>query len=174
MIYLISDIHGCFEEYKELLEKIHFCDSDELYVLGDVVDRGPEPMEVLKDMMLRPNVYPILGNHDYMALTILKKYNVEVTAANAETHLTQKDILNYFHWKEDGGSTTIDTFKKLNKEEKREILEYLEDFSIYEEVFLNGKRYILTHGDIHGASDEKSLEEHHFSHFVLFLNMSLH
>ena len=65
MIYVISDIHGCYKEYKELLEKIHFGETDELYVLGDVVDRGPEPMKVLQDMMLRPNVYPILGNHDY-------------------------------------------------------------------------------------------------------------
>ena len=52
--------------------------------------------------------------------------------------------------------------------EKQEILEYLEEFSIYEEVFLNGKRYICTHADIHGASDQKSLEEHHFSHFVFY------
>lgn len=49
MIYVISDIHGCYKEYKELLEKIHFGETDELYVLGDVVDRGPEPMKVLHD-----------------------------------------------------------------------------------------------------------------------------
>ncbi len=34
MRYLISDVHGCYEEYRELLEKIHFSDEDELYVLG--------------------------------------------------------------------------------------------------------------------------------------------
>ena len=73
MIYVVSDIHGCYEEYKELLEKINFSDKDELFVVGDVVDRGPEPIRVLQDMMMRPNVYPILGNHDYIALKILKK-----------------------------------------------------------------------------------------------------
>lgn len=70
MIYVISDIHGCYHEYIELLKKINFCDEDELYVLGDVVDRGPDPIKVLQDMMLRANVYPILGNHDYMALKV--------------------------------------------------------------------------------------------------------
>lgn len=40
MRYLVSDIHGCFDQYQALLEKIRFSDEDELYVLGDVVDRG--------------------------------------------------------------------------------------------------------------------------------------
>ena len=67
MNYVISDIHGCYREYQKLLEKIHFSDTDVLYLLGDMVDRGPEPVKVLQDVMLRSNVYPILGNHDYMA-----------------------------------------------------------------------------------------------------------
>ena len=64
MRYIVSDIHGCYEQYLALLEKIHFFEADELYVLGDVVDRGPEPIKVLQDMMKRPNVIFILGNHE--------------------------------------------------------------------------------------------------------------
>lgn len=93
MIYVISDIHGCYE-YIELLEKIRFSKEDELYVPGDVVDWGPEPIKVLQDMMLRPNVYPILGNHDYMALKILRKMNVEIREENVEKHLAEKDLLH--------------------------------------------------------------------------------
>lgn len=48
-------------------KKIKFSDKDKLFVLGDVVDCGPEPMKVLQDMMMRSNVYPILGNHDYVS-----------------------------------------------------------------------------------------------------------
>lgn len=50
MIYAMSDIHGCYQQYKELLEKIHFSEDDILYVLGDVIDRGPEPLKVLQDV----------------------------------------------------------------------------------------------------------------------------
>ena len=50
MIYAVSDIHGCYRQYKEVLEKIAFSDEDTLYVLGDVLDRGPEPLRVLEDM----------------------------------------------------------------------------------------------------------------------------
>lgn len=98
MIYIISDIHGCYNEYMELLNKINFNNRDELYILGDVVDRGSHPMKVLQDMMMRPNVFPIIGNHDYVALMTLKKLNVEIISENAETHLSQEDMLDYMRW----------------------------------------------------------------------------
>ena len=39
--YVISDIHGQYDMFMELLEKIPLKDSDTLYILGDVVDRVP-------------------------------------------------------------------------------------------------------------------------------------
>ena len=79
MRYIISDIHGCYEEYMELLEKIHFGPRDELYVLGDAMDRGPEPVRVMQDLMMRENVTYMVGNHDYMAMLALRKLAVEIT-----------------------------------------------------------------------------------------------
>lgn len=168
MIYVVSDIHGCYAEYKELLEKINFSDEDELFVVGDVVDRGPEPMKVLQDMMLRTNVYPILGNHDYMALKVLKKLNVEIRDDNVETHLSQRDILDYFYWQKDGGEPTVRKFKELGKEEREDILEYMEDFSLYEEIELNGKQYVLVHADIHNFSENMDLDAYRISDFIFY------
>lgn len=71
MKYIIADIHGCYPEFMELLGKIGFCDDDELFVLGDAMDRGPEPIKVIQDLMSRPNVSYILGNHDDMMLQSL-------------------------------------------------------------------------------------------------------
>ena len=45
--YVISDMHGRFEEFKQMLELIDFSSSDTLYILGDVIDRGPDPIEML-------------------------------------------------------------------------------------------------------------------------------
>ena len=42
MTYVISDIHGCYDKYTAMLAKINFNDSNILYVLGDVVDRGAQ------------------------------------------------------------------------------------------------------------------------------------
>ncbi len=76
LIYVISDLHGCYEKYLQMLEKIAFSSSDSLYILGDVVDRGDDGIKILQDMMKRRNVIPIMGNHERMALNILQKlYN---------------------------------------------------------------------------------------------------
>ena len=61
MIYVLSDLNGCFNAYNKMLDKIGFCDDDILYVLGDVVDYGRHSVKLLEDMMFRPNVYPILA-----------------------------------------------------------------------------------------------------------------
>ena len=73
MRYIIADIHGCYNEYINLLKKINFSDNDILYILGDVVDRGPEPIKILQDMMKRSNVFLIIGNHEFMMYTITQK-----------------------------------------------------------------------------------------------------
>ncbi|MBQ8338845.1 MAG: metallophosphoesterase [Clostridia bacterium] len=53
MIYVMSDLHGCYEKYCRMLQKIQFSDSDELLVLGDVIDRGEGGIAILRDMMER-------------------------------------------------------------------------------------------------------------------------
>ena len=43
--YVISDIHGQFDAFMKLIEKIEFGYDDEMYILGDVIDRGPQSLE---------------------------------------------------------------------------------------------------------------------------------
>ena len=40
MTYVMSDLHGHYQKYLQMLDMIHFSDNDDLYMLGDVVDRG--------------------------------------------------------------------------------------------------------------------------------------
>ena len=72
MTYVMSDLHGCYDKYAQMLEKICFGDGDTLYILGDVIDRGPDGIKILMDMMGRKNVIPIIGNHESLALSSLK------------------------------------------------------------------------------------------------------
>lgn len=168
MKYVISDIHGCYREYQKLLEKIHFSDTDVVYLLGDMVDRGPEPVKVLQDVMLRSNVYPILGNHDYMAWKVLSRFAVEITERNAETQLRTEDLMNYVHWSQDGGSVTAQQFRQLDAEERQDILDYLADCSIFEDILVNGNRFVLVHADIHGFSEERDLADYDISDFLFY------
>ena len=71
MIYVMSDIHGHKKEFDSLLEQIQFSDEDTLYVLGDVADKGSEPIAILKQIMTPPNMKMLLGNHEHMMLGVL-------------------------------------------------------------------------------------------------------
>lgn len=145
MIYLMSDIHGRYDEYKELLRIINFKDSDTLFVLGDMVDRGEQSMELLLDMMYRANVYPIAGNHDLIALACLKEMAKEITEETiADLDLGTMDMM--LDWLNNlGGQATMKSFQKLDIEDREAVLEYLEDLEMYDEITLDDTEYILVH-----------------------------
>lgn len=166
MRYIISDIHGCYEEYRELLAKINFSPNDELYVLGDAMDRGPEPIKVIRDIMMRPNVTYIIGNHDYIMLKIMKKLAVEITEENFDSHLSGNDMLNYNLWMQDGGGVTARRFTALSREEQQDILEYLEDALVYEVLEDKGRTFILVHAGICNFREDKDLDEYDFHDFI--------
>ena len=47
MNYVISDICGNYQKFKELMDNVLISDSDTLYILGDLLDFGEESMELL-------------------------------------------------------------------------------------------------------------------------------
>ncbi len=159
MIYCISDLHGDYIRYTTMLKMIDFSEDDVLYVLGDILDRGNEGMKILLDMMLRPNVYPILGNHEYMAMQTLKWLSDDITEESLAT-LSSDKIEGINEWLNVGGMTTIDEFRKLSDDEKGMVLEYLEEFSLYEEVTVEGKDFVLVHAGIDNFSPDKDMEDY--------------
>ena len=58
--YVISDIHGEYLKLIKMLRKIHFSEVDTMYVLGDVLDRGPYPIQVIRLMIRHSNIIPIM------------------------------------------------------------------------------------------------------------------
>ena len=64
MVYCCSDLHGCFDEFIGLLKKINFSSNDTMYVLGDNIDRGPKPVELLKYIYEHDNIISLMGNHE--------------------------------------------------------------------------------------------------------------
>lgn len=69
--YVISDVHGCYDQFMELLMRIHFNDNDTLYLLGDIIDRGPKSNQMIRWLVrqqAKHNVIFMLGNHEQMML----------------------------------------------------------------------------------------------------------
>lgn len=168
MIYVMSDLHGCYLEYLEMLNLINFNENDILYILGDVVDRGKQPIDILKDMMSRNNVIPILGNHDFLAYHILEKLNVEITEDNVDSYLDEDMMYMYMEWIQDGGLSTFEQFKQLSKEEKQDILNYFQEFSLYEEITVNNIDYVLVHAGLNHFEENKPLDNYQLTDFLFY------
>ena len=70
MTYLLSDIHGEYDLFCELLDKIDYSDDDTLYVLGDFLDKGNGSARLARLLCELPNVRAILGNHEHYFLSV--------------------------------------------------------------------------------------------------------
>ena len=72
MIYLLGDLQGCGDPLARLLDEVAFSPSrDHLYVLGDLVNRGPDSLGVLKRLKaLEASATCLLGNHDLHLLAV--------------------------------------------------------------------------------------------------------
>ena len=163
MTYVVSDLHGCFSKFQQLLSKIRFGDNDVMYVLGDIVDYGEESMELLCDLSMRFNVIPILGDHDYRALRLLTALDGML---KGEASADPEILGEMTQWIQDGGQKTMEGFKALDEDMKEGVLEYLSDMSLYEEVEVKGKKYLLLHAGIADFDEETSLEDYMPEDFI--------
>lgn len=145
--YVIGDIHGEFEQLNTLLKKMNFNKNDYLYVMGDVVDRGPNPIRCLQYLMSLPNCTCIIGNHEVMAYKCLKLLQNEVTEEFI-AKLNNDDILSLSDWIENGGNPTIEEFASLSEEEANDILDFIGEFEAYQEININGTEYVLVHAGL--------------------------
>ena len=116
MIYLTSDIHGEYQMFMDLLKLINFSDNDKLYILGDVADRGPEPIKIYQYIMGKPNIFLLRGNHEEMMLDALRLKDNQFVS----THLSRL-------WMNNGGFVTVDQFLNLPIEEQNRIYDFIKN-----------------------------------------------
>ena len=64
MHYCMSDIHGEYDRFVEMLKLIQFTEDDYLFVIGDTIDRFRDGVRVLRHIMAEPNMFLIKGNHE--------------------------------------------------------------------------------------------------------------
>ncbi len=135
--YVMSDLHGMYREYLQMLEQIHFSDDDRLYILGDVIDRGSNGILLLQDIQSRENVTLLLGNHEDMMLAV-------VTLDEYSGELYNKRM---YQWSRNGGDVTAhDFYHNLNYKEQAKLVAFLESCPLcLPDVQVQGRRFYLVH-----------------------------
>lgn len=90
-LYAIGDVQGCYNKLQELLDKIKFTESDILWFVGDLVNRGTQSLQTLrfiKKLVDEKRAITVLGNHDLGVLAIARG-----AYAYDPNHHTFQDIL---------------------------------------------------------------------------------
>ena len=76
-VYFIGDVHACFHELQDLLNVMEFNpNDDELVLTGDIIGRGPHPLETIEYVRsLGDRAHMVLGNHDLNLLAVIFGHN---------------------------------------------------------------------------------------------------
>lgn len=117
MLYLISDIHGNKIDFIKLLKKINFDrEKDKMIILGDIVDRGPDGIELInyiKSYIEDNSMILLMGNHELFLMMYLKG------------ELSEKSWISY------GGEKTYNKVNIMSAKDKAELLEFIESLPYY-------------------------------------------
>ena len=127
MIYIMSDVHGDYQSFYKMLVKINFSFSDNLYILGDVVDKGEENLCLLDFIRGSENMILIKGNHEYL----FERYLQGIISAEL--------------WDACGGYNTRKEVDQLPENIKTGCRAFLKSLSIYKILTVKGEKYFLTH-----------------------------
>ena len=141
MIYVMSDIHGQKRRFDSVMEQINLQPEDTLYILGDVIDRNPDGIRILRQIMAMPNAKMVLGNHEYMMLNALYYPAPGDDPEWMEYYRERKLSL----WYNNGGLVTHRYLKRIPKIVRQEIFEYLDKLPVNIDLTVNVRQYILTH-----------------------------
>lgn len=167
VIYVVSDIHGRYDKWQELLHTIKPTWADTIYVLGDTIDRGPEGLKTLLEMADMPNVIHLLGNHESMLMSVLPMLLAYLTdEVVSDLDQSSNAIAMLANYMANGGETTADELSRLDAIERKKIRVYILSMGAFEEIEVRDKTYLLVHAGLDNFAPEKPLEEYDLHDFL--------
>ncbi len=135
--YVFSDVHGHFGTLDRLLERVSPSSEDTIFMLGDMIDRGPDPISVVKCCHDLPNATVLMGNHEDLMLSYYVSFDDPDEKSIAEAN-----------WLINGGSTTKDGLRALPVDERVELARWLFTLPLYAQTEVGGRRFLMVHAGI--------------------------
>ncbi|HIG40102.1 MAG TPA: symmetrical bis(5'-nucleosyl)-tetraphosphatase [Gammaproteobacteria bacterium] len=97
--YALGDIQGCFDELQLLLRSINFDEHhDELWFVGDLINRGPKNLETIDFVMSLPRVKVVLGNHDLHFLAVATGHHAVTRSDTLDDLLQAPHLKKIIDW----------------------------------------------------------------------------
>jgi serine/threonine protein phosphatase 1 len=118
MIYCIADVHGYYSLFRQAVNYLK--EGDELYVLGDILDRGPHGIKILRDIMEDERITLLMGNHELIFLDAID----EEQGLDDMSLSLQTLFMN-------GGEQTLIEFRTFNTIEQKKMKEYLQNLKYF-------------------------------------------
>lgn len=131
--YVFSDVHGHFGTLDRLLERVSPSSDDRIFMLGDMIDRGPDPIAVVRCCRELPNTTVLMGNHEDLMLSYYAEWGDPTTA---------------FNWEINGAGPTMAGLRALPVEERIELARWIFTLPLYAQTEVAGRRYLLVHAGI--------------------------
>jgi serine/threonine protein phosphatase 1 len=133
--YVFSDVHGHAATLDRLLERVQPGEGDRVFMLGDMIDRGPDPVGVLKTCrsLYESGACILMGNHEDLMLNFFE---------------SPDDPMNVSNWLINGGTTTSEGLFALPEIERIELLDWVANLPLYAYAVVEGRPYIMVHAGI--------------------------
>ena len=140
MTYVMSDIHGNYKAFIQMLNKIELSDNDTLYILGDVIDRGLESFKILDYVMQHDNIILLFGNHEDMMIEFY----------DAVDGISGRKDIEYLWaiWSRNGGTITSRQFERMQEEEKNKYRNFIKNLEYFKIIEVNNQKFLLCHAGI--------------------------
>ena len=112
-VYAIGDIQGCYASLCRLLDKLSFdANNDELWITGDLVNRGPASVDVIRFVKSLPRTQIVLGNHDLHLLAVAEGFRSPKHTDSFDDVLNADDREDLLSWLRNRAIAHFDSDRK--------------------------------------------------------------
>ena len=133
--YVCSDLHGDYKSFLKMIETIELKETDELYILGDIFDRGESPIEILDYILSHKNIHLLKGNHEKM---------FEEYFESGDSSL----------WYYNGGDTTLAGIMRKGYDFEESLYKYIKNLPVIKVI----DKFILVHAGLYLPQNYNELE----------------
>ena len=131
--YVFSDVHGHRATLERMLMRVSPSDYDRIICLGDMIDRGPDPVGVLQLVRALPGAVALMGNHEDLMLSCIDN---------------RDDPLASMNWAINGGASTSDGLEALDVDEANDLLNWVAELPRSAFVRVGEQLFLMAHAGV--------------------------